>query len=288
MALRKFISEPRMPEIGIDDDNVPDEMDILQYNAWYGVWFARSLNNAGIVAKALYEENSILIATDDDTPIALTIGTSTLIGRKATGPIDDLSPTDARTVLGLATTDSPVFVTVKLSGLTDGYIPVHTNDSTGLENGPLKTDVDSAVTLKHTQHTDTGTTGNTFTVDSDSTTGKIIIDVALDAADKSLTLTNTALTDNRIITFPDATGTVTLTTLATDTLWDAAGDLVVGSGANTAGRLAKGSDNEVLTMVAGVVAWAKAGTGWEPLVYGASLTPPEYMTHDGDVLMAKM
>jgi hypothetical protein len=149
MALRKFISEPRMPELGIDDDNVPDEMDILQYNAWYGVWFARSLNNAGIVAKALYEENSILIATDDDTPIALTIGTSTLIGRKATGPIDDLSPTDARTVLGLATTDSPVFVTVKLSGLTDDYIPYHVDDSTGLANGPTKTNVDSAVSLKH-------------------------------------------------------------------------------------------------------------------------------------------
>jgi hypothetical protein len=126
-----------MPEIGIDDDNVPDEMDVLQYNAWYGVWFARSLNNAGIVAKALYEENSILIATDDDTPIALTIGTSTLIGRKATGPIDDLSPTDARTVLGLATTDSPVFVTVKLSGLTDTYFPYHVDDSTGLANSTL-------------------------------------------------------------------------------------------------------------------------------------------------------
>ncbi|OQA02609.1 MAG: hypothetical protein BWY68_00949 [bacterium ADurb.Bin400] len=63
----------------------------------------------------------------------------------------------------------------------------------------------------HAQNTDTGTTGNTFTVDSDSTTGKIVLDVALGAADKSLTLTNIALTDNRTITFPDNTGTVALT-----------------------------------------------------------------------------
>ena len=60
----------------------------------------------------------------------------------------------------------------------------------------------------HTQNTDTGTTENTFTIDSDSITGKIIVDVALGAADKSLTITNTALTDDRVITFPDVTGTV--------------------------------------------------------------------------------
>ncbi len=36
------------------------------------------------------------------------------------------------------TTDaSPTFVTAKLTGLTDGYIPSHVNDSTGLANSPL-------------------------------------------------------------------------------------------------------------------------------------------------------
>ena len=66
----------------------------------------------------------------------------------------------------------------------------------------------------HTQHTDTGTTGNTFTVDSDSTIGKIIVDVALGSADLSLTLTNEALTSSsKTITFPNATGTVSLLAL---------------------------------------------------------------------------
>lgn len=42
-------------------------------------------------------------------------------------------------VAGLTTADSPSFVTVKCSGLTDGYIPYHVNDAAGLANGPLYT-----------------------------------------------------------------------------------------------------------------------------------------------------
>jgi len=38
------------------------------------------------------------------------------------------------------------------------------------------------------------------------------------------------------------------TTVATDTLWDAAGDLAYGTGANTGGRLAKGTGYQILTM----------------------------------------
>lgn len=48
------------------------------------------------------------------------------------------------------TTDaSPTWVTAKLTGLTDGYIPYHVNDSTGLADGPLKSAVDSAVSSAH-------------------------------------------------------------------------------------------------------------------------------------------
>jgi len=56
--------------------------------------------------------------------------------------------------------------------------------------------------------------------------------------------------------------------VATDAIWDAAGDLAVGSGADTAARLAKGTDGKVLTMVAGAVAWAAATGG------GAMATDP--------------
>ena len=45
--------------------------------------------------------------------------------------------------------------------------------------------------------------------------------------------------------------------MATDPLWDAAGDLAVGSGANTAARLAIGATNGMaLQRVSGAVAWA--------------------------------
>ena len=39
--------------------------------------------------------------------------------------------------------------TAKLSDLTDDYIPYHVSDAVGLANGPTKTNVDSAISLKH-------------------------------------------------------------------------------------------------------------------------------------------
>jgi len=62
------------------------------------------------------------------------------------------------------------------------------------------------------------------------------------------------------------------TSVATDTIWAAAGDLVVGTGVDTAGILAKGDDGKVLTMVAGAVAWAAATGG------GAMATDPLWDT----------
>jgi hypothetical protein len=86
-------------------------------------------------------------------------------------------------------------------------------------------------------------------------------------------------------------------TLATDTLWDAAGDLVVGSGADTAARLAKGTDGKVLTMVSGAVAWEALPTAatvatdtiWDAsgdLVVGSGANTASKLTKgdDGDVL----
>ncbi len=44
---------------------------------------------------------------------------------------------------------SPTFVTAKLSALTDGYLPYHVNDATGLANSPLFTDGVSTATLRN-------------------------------------------------------------------------------------------------------------------------------------------
>jgi hypothetical protein len=143
----------------------------------------------------------------------------------------DSDSTTGKIVLDVALGAADKSLTITNDALTDNRTATFPNASgtvafgTGTANKLVKwsatnaigdatntdAEVSGAVSASHTQNTDTGTTGNTFTIDSDSTTGKIIVDVALGAADKSLTLTNDALTDNRTITFPNNTGTVALT-----------------------------------------------------------------------------
>jgi hypothetical protein len=83
--------------------------------------------------------------------------------------------------------------------------------------------------------------------------------------------TTFAITDpssDKTITFPDATGTVALTTTAIPTsIIDAKGDLIAGTAADTAGRLAVGTNNYVLTADSGEstgLKWAAtADPTWE-------------------------
>lgn len=121
----------------------------------------------------------------------------------------NLSGTDTDVQKALDTIDG---LSIGSGDVTGPASSVDNNIATynGLTGKVIKDSGVSSTSL-HNQNTDTGTTSNTFTVDSDSNTGKIVLDVALGAADKSLTLTNIALTDNRTITFPDNTGTVALT-----------------------------------------------------------------------------
>jgi len=60
--------------------------------------------------------------------------------------------------------------------------------------------------------------------------------------------------------------------VATDTIWDATGDLAVGTGANTAARLGIGSTNQVLTVVGGTAAWAAAAGGSSRIASSAATT----------------
>lgn len=55
--------------------------------------------------------------------------------------------------------------------------------------------------------------------------------------------------------------------VATDAIWDAAGDLAVGSGANTAARLAIGNAGAALSRINGAVAW-NAGTAFPTAATG--------------------
>lgn len=64
-------------------------------------------NAAGVLAaaavpKSLYDANSIVIATANDTPIVLPVAASRLLGRGASGDIHDLTAAEASTVLGIS------------------------------------------------------------------------------------------------------------------------------------------------------------------------------------------
>jgi hypothetical protein len=72
------------------------------------------------VAKSLFDANTILYATADNTPLALTIGASTIVGRKATGDIVALTGAEALTISGGESTSNKK---TTLSDDSDTYYP---------------------------------------------------------------------------------------------------------------------------------------------------------------------
>ena len=60
---------------------------------------ATNVNAAGAVMEADFNANTILYATTDDTPVALTVAEQTLVGRITSGAIDSLTVTEVKTLL---------------------------------------------------------------------------------------------------------------------------------------------------------------------------------------------
>jgi hypothetical protein len=83
--------------------------------------------------------------------------------------------------------------------------------------------------------------------------------------------------DNYVLTYDNATGKISLEastgggSVATDTIWDAAGDLAVGTGADTAAKLTMGSGLQYLRVNAGATAleWATLGAGGDMVLADA-------------------
>jgi hypothetical protein len=142
--------------------------------------------SATYVPKALFDAQSVLAATADNTPAAVTVAEQRVVGRLTGGNIDDIT-----------------------IGIADDNILQVDQASTADDNDYAK-------------FTANGIEGRSY--------AEVISDLGLK-------------------------------TVATDTIWAAAGDLAVGTGNDTAGVLAKGTDGKVLTMVAGAVAWAAAAGG---------------------------
>ena len=81
------------------------------------------INNSGVITI------STSLPTTEYTPLALIFTNAGLISKVV----------DCRKI-AVGSSDSPSFATIKLSNLTDGYIPKHTSDAVGLANSPIYTD----------------------------------------------------------------------------------------------------------------------------------------------------
>lgn len=105
---------------------------------------------------------------------------------------------------GLLSADASQTPTVLAAG-TNGYHLVRDDgETTGLKW--------VAIESGHTQGTDSGTTGDTFTINSDSTVGKLILSASATSGENhSMTITNASMASDVIITLPATTGTVALT-----------------------------------------------------------------------------
>ena len=91
------------------------------------------------VPLSLFDANSILKADTDNSPAALTVPASTLVGRAGAGGIDALTPAAARTVLGLGSLAT--LSAVGSAEITDGSITnLDINAAAGIALSKLATD----------------------------------------------------------------------------------------------------------------------------------------------------
>ena len=88
--------------------------------------------------------------------------------------------------------------------------------------------------------------------DGSVSTAKIVDSAVTSAKIADGTIVNADISASAAIATSKISG---LTTVATDTLWDAAGDLAVGSGADTAAKLSKGTRTQALVVGSSTLEW---------------------------------
>jgi hypothetical protein len=75
---------------------------------------------SGYVLSSLYDANTILAATTDNTPVAITVAEQTIIGRKTGGNITALTAAEVNTILGGSVLPWVLMTDVKAEGVQGG------------------------------------------------------------------------------------------------------------------------------------------------------------------------
>lgn len=121
-----------------------DESKLDNIEALADVTDAANVDAAGAVMEADYNANTILAASSDNTPAALTVGEQTLVGRITAGSIAALTATQVRTLLNVAdgATDDTT-VDAHIADTTDAH------DASAISFSPAEgiaaTDVQAAI-----------------------------------------------------------------------------------------------------------------------------------------------
>lgn len=186
------------------------------------------------VTKALYDAYSILYADTDNTPAALTVGASTIVGRKSTGGIVALTAAELRTIINVA----------------DGA-EVNVNADWNSSSG------DSQILNKPTLGTMAGETATNYVAKSLFDAYSILY------ADTDNTPAALTVGASTIVGRKASGGIVALTAAEALAIvgafanpMNAAGDIIYGGVSGAATRLGKGSDGQVLTLASGNPSWA--------------------------------
>jgi hypothetical protein len=86
----------------IDDVPVDGETDAPISSNWAYDHVAASDPHTGYVLESLFDAYSILYADSDNTPARLTVGASTIVGRKSTGGVSAMSASEVRAIINVA------------------------------------------------------------------------------------------------------------------------------------------------------------------------------------------